>query len=98
MNNFHILVNRNDETYSEANPSDLEWYMNQKSDEIITVNTQTKSMKISRITQVGKIPPNPPKYRCADSFKLKYLELENTRMATEVQFLKEQLIEKTTLS
>lgn len=59
MNNFHILVNRNDETYSEANPSDLEWYMNQKSDEIITVNTQTKSMKISRITQVGKIPPNP---------------------------------------
>ena len=59
MNNFHILVNRNDETYSEANPSDLEWYMNQKSDEIITVNTQKKSMKISRITQVGKIPPNP---------------------------------------
>lgn len=59
MSNFHILVNRNDETYSEANPSDLEWYMNQKSDEIITVNTQTKSMKISRTTQVGKIPPNP---------------------------------------
>lgn len=59
MNNFHILVNRNDETYSEANPSDLEWYMNQKSDEIITVNTQKKSMKISRITQVVKIPPNP---------------------------------------
>lgn len=39
-----------------------------------------------------------PKYCCEDSVKLKYLELENTRMATEVQFLKEQLIEKTTLS
>ena len=29
-----------------------------------------------------------------DSFKSKYLELENTRMATEIQFLRNQLLEK----
>lgn len=39
-----------------------------------------------------------PKYRGEDSFKCWYLKLENTRMATEVQFLKDQLLEKITLS
>ena len=29
-----------------------------------------------------------------DSFKLKYLELENTRMATEIKFLRDQILEK----
>ena len=53
-----ILMDKNDVTHSEANTSDLEQYINQKFDEIITANTEKNVCKSHQSTQVGEILPN----------------------------------------
>ena len=51
-------MDKNDVTHSEANTSDLEQYINQKFDEIITANTEKNVCKSHQSTQVGEILPN----------------------------------------
>ena len=58
--------------------------------EIIIANTEKKVCKSHQFHKSDKYCQTINE----DSFKLKYLELENTRMATEIQFLRDQLLEK----
>ena len=84
-------MDKNDVTHSEANTSDLERYINQKFDEIIIANTEKKVCKSHQLHKSDKYCQTSNE----DSFELKYLELENTRMATEIKFLMDQILEKT---
>ena len=90
VDKLDILMDKNDVTHSEANTSDLERYINQKFDEIIIANTEKKVCKSHQLHKSGKYLQTSNE----DSFKLKYLELENTRMATEIKFLRDQILEK----
>ena len=81
-------MDKNDVTHSEANTSDLERYINQKFDEIIIANTEVR--KSHQLHKSDKYCQTSNE----DSFKLKYLELQNTRMATEMKFLRNQILEK----
>ena len=83
-------MDKNDVTDSEANTSDLERYINQKFDESIITSTEKKVCKSHQLHKSDKCCQTSNE----DSFKLKYLELGNTRMATEIQFLRGQLLEK----
>ena len=90
VDKLDILMDKNDVTHSEANTSDLERYINQKFDEIIIANTEKKVCKSHQLHKSDKYCQTSNE----DSFKLKYLELENTRMATEIKFLRDQILEK----
>ena len=90
MDKLDILMNKNDVMHSEATTSHLERYINQKFDEIIIANMEKKVCKSHQLHKLDKYCQTSTE----DSFKLKYLELENTRMATEIQFLRNQLLEK----
>ena len=85
-------MDENDVTRSEAN-SDLERFINQNFDGIIIANTEKKVCKSQQLNKSDKCCQTSNE----DSFKLKYLELENTRMATEIQFLWDQIQEKNIL-
>ena len=90
VDKLDILMDKNEVTHSEANTSDLERYINQKFDEIIKANQEKKVCKSHQLRKSDKYCQTSNE----DSFKSKYLELENTRMATEIQFLRKQLLEK----
>lgn len=67
-------------THSEAN-SDLDRFINQKFDAIID-NTNKKVCKSRQLNKLDKYWQTSYE----DSFKLKYLELKNTKIATEIIF------------
>ena len=90
VDKLDILMDKYDVTHSEANTSDLERYINQKFDEIIIATTEKKVCQSHKLHKSDKYCQTSNE----DSFKLKYLELENTKMATEIQFLRNQLLEK----
>ena len=83
-------MDKNNVTHSEKNTSGLERYIGQKFDEIIIANTEKKVRKSHQLQKSDKYCQTNNE----DSFKLKYLVLENTRMATEIQFLRDQLLAK----
>lgn len=75
-------------THSEAN-SDLDRFINQKFDAIID-NTNKKVCKSRQLNKLDKYWQTSYE----DSFKLKYLELKNTKIATEIIFLRDKIQEK----
>ena len=85
VNKLDILMDKNDVKRSEANTRDLERHINQKFNEIIKANTKIKVCKSQQLHKSDKYCQNSKE----NSFKLKFLELENTRMTTKIQFLRD---------